>query len=84
MWNPAKAIEIAIERKIIMNFLKKYWGTIAAIAVPLIGFLEPSIHLYISQNPHAFVALVMGALLTLYHSSAPKDKKVKDDAKVNP
>lgn len=75
MWNPITSVKDAIERRIIMSFLKKYWGTISAIAVPLIAFLEPSIHAYIAANPHALLGIVMGALLTLYHSSAPKDKK---------
>lgn len=74
MFNPVQAIIEHYERKAIMQFLKKYWGTISAVAVPLIAFLEPSLHAYIVANPHATVALIMGALLTLYHSTAPKDK----------
>lgn len=74
MWNPARSAEEAIERKIIMNFLKKYWGSIAAVAVPLIAFLEPSIHAYEATHPHTLLAVAMGALLTMYHSTAPKDK----------
>jgi hypothetical protein len=73
MW-PVGAIKIAVERRLIMNFLKKYWGTISAIAIPMIAFLEPSLHAYAVANPNALVAVIIGALLTMYHSTAPKDK----------
>lgn len=57
-----------------MSFLKKYWGTIAAVIVPLLAFLEPSLRAYDASHPHTSLALLMGALLTLYHARAPKDK----------
>lgn len=63
-----------VERKVVMAWLKKHWGTISAVAGPLLVFLEPSLHAYMVAHPHQILAVVMGALLTLYHSRAPKDK----------
>lgn len=77
MWNPIRSIREAIERRMIMNFLKKYiahWGNIAALVFVLISFLEPSMQAYDKANPHSFMAQIFIVLLALYHARAPKDK----------
>lgn len=66
--------EREIERHIVKNFLAKYWGTIAAIGLPLIQFLLPSLTTYETHNPKTALGVAIGVLLSLYHARAPKDK----------
>ena len=57
-----------------MKTVTKYWGTLAAIAGPLIIFLTPSLDAYAQTHPHQLVAALIGYGLTLFHSTAPGDK----------
>lgn len=77
MWNPVRSVKEAIERKMIMNFIKTYvmhWGNYVAFLFTIISFLEPSIRAFDAANPHSFMAQVFIVLLTLYHSRRPGDK----------
>lgn len=67
-------LEQFAEKKAITYLIKKYWGSIAAVAVLAISFLEPSLHVYEANHPKGLMTAVIVALLTMYHSSAPKDK----------
>jgi hypothetical protein len=71
-------MERFVVRRLVMSFLQKYWGTILAVGGPLLykvlAFEEPSLNHYAAQHPGTLLAVIIGAMLTLYHSSAPKDK----------
>lgn len=58
-----------------MQFLKKYWPTLSAGAAAAVPFLMPSILAYIAAHPHTTVAILLGAVVTAYHSTAPKDQQ---------
>lgn len=67
-------IERLAIRRIEMNFLKKHWGSIAAIVGPLIGFLVPSINSYAGSHPKTLASAIALTGLAFYNSRAPKDK----------
>lgn len=60
-----------------MSFLKKHissWGTWLAILGPVIAFEMPSIHAYMTGHPGTALTTAIGVALTLYNSTAPKNK----------
>ena len=63
-----------------MNFLKKYWPTIAATLGGVIPFLIPSILAYVSAHPHTTVGVLLAAFIAAYHATAPKDQSANNSA----
>lgn len=63
-----------------MNFLKKYWPTIAATLGGVIPFLIPSILAYVSAHPHTTVGVLLAAFVAAYHATAPKDQSANNSA----
>lgn len=57
-----------------MEYLKKYWPTISAVAGGAITFLLPSLMAYVSSHPKSTVGVLLGCVIAAYHASAPKDK----------
>jgi hypothetical protein len=57
-----------------MNFLKKYWPTLAAGAGTLVPFLMPSLLAYVAAHPHTAVGVLCGCVIAAYHSTAPKNQ----------
>lgn len=57
-----------------MNFLKKYWPTIAAALGAAVPFLMPSLLSYVQLHPHTAVGVLLAAVIAAYHATAPKDK----------
>jgi hypothetical protein len=60
-----------------MSFLKKHWGNIAGVIVPILVFVEPSLHAYVQANPKTTLGIIIAALLAAFNSTAPKDANVK-------
>lgn len=58
-----------------MNFLKKYWPTIAAALGAAIPFLMPSLLAYVQVHPHTAIGVLLAAVIAAYHSTAPKDQQ---------
>lgn len=58
-----------------MNYLKKYWPTISAVAGGAITFLLPSLMAYVAAHPKSTVGVLLGCVIAAYHASAPKDKQ---------
>lgn len=67
-------LERTLLRRAAMNWLRKHWGNIVAIAGPAIAFLEPSLKAYLAEHPHTALGVLIGVLLALYNARAPKDK----------
>ena len=59
-----------------MNFLKKYWPTISAVAGGAITFLLPSITAYIAAHPKSSAGVLLACVIAAYHSTAPKDSNI--------
>ena len=58
-----------------MQFLKKYWPTIAAAGGAAIPFIMPSLLVYVQAHPHTTVGVLLAAVIAAYHSTAPSDQK---------
>lgn len=59
-----------------MNFLKKYWPTISAVAGGALTFLMPALVAYVSAHPKTAVGVLLGAVIAAYHATAPKDSNI--------
>lgn len=59
-----------------MNFLKKYWPTIASLGGVAITFLLPSITAYAAANPKSTIGILCACIIAAYHSTAPKDVNI--------
>ncbi len=57
-----------------MSFLKRHWGTIMAVAGPLVTFLQPSLRAYAASHPGTLAAVCIGVGTLLFNSTAAKDK----------
>lgn len=57
-----------------MQYLKKYWPTIAAAGGAAIPFLMPSLLAYVQAHPHTALGVLLGCVIAAYHSTAPKDQ----------
>lgn len=67
-----------------MQFLKKYWPTIAAALGAAMPFLLPSLLAYVSAHPHTAVGVLLAAVIAAYHASAPKDQGPGNSQGSNP
>lgn len=67
-------VQRVILRKEAMNFLKKYWPTISAVAGTAITFLLPSIQAEVVKHPKSAVGVLLGCVVAAFHSTAPSDK----------
>ena len=74
--NDLNLFERMILRREAMQFLKKYWPTIAATLGGVIPFLMPSILAYVQTHPHTAVGVLLAAVVAAYHATAPKDQPV--------
>jgi hypothetical protein len=69
-------VEREILRREAMKFLKKYWPTIMSVGGAAVTFLLPAIQVYAATHPKTIVGVLLGAVITAYHSSAPKDQNL--------
>lgn len=64
-------VERIFLRRIALSFLKKHLANIGAIAIPIVTFLQPSLHALVVNNPKSAVGVLIAALLTAYNAPSP-------------
>ena len=55
-------------------FLRKYWITHAALVSAVIYYAVPVMQAYVNAHPKTSAGLALAAIITAFHSSAPKDQ----------
>ena len=60
-----------------LNAMLTHWSTYAGLVGGVVSFLTPSINAYVAAHPHAVAGVLLGAVVTAYHMSAPKDQPPK-------
>lgn len=58
-----------------MDFLKKYWPTIASLAGGLLTFLLPSLTTEAAAHPKTAIGILCACVIAAYHAQAPRDQK---------
>ena len=66
--------EREILRRETMKYLKAHWGTISAVLGGALTFCLPGLQAVAAAHPKSTISVIIGALVSAYNLSAPKDK----------
>lgn len=62
-------------------WLRKYWAQHAAAIAALVYYAIPVVQQYVDAHPKTKTGILLGAIVIVFHSSAPKDQEAVAIAK---